>query len=71
MITLAILEQRLNELNAGREQLISQIMQAQANVNAFAGAIEEVTRLRDLAAAPSTPSTSSGAAAPEPHEGVN
>lgn len=51
MITLAILEQRLNELLAGREQLLSQIMQAQANANAFAGAIEEVTRLRDLVAA--------------------
>lgn len=50
MITLAILEARLQELLAGREQLLSQIMQAQANVNAFAGAIEEVTRLRDLAA---------------------
>ncbi len=50
MITLAILEQRLQELLAGREQLLSQIMQAQANVNAYAGAIEEVTRLRDLAA---------------------
>ena len=50
MITLAILEQRLQELLAAREQLLSQIMQAQANVNAYAGAIEEVTRLRDLAA---------------------
>ncbi|MBP8291157.1 MAG: hypothetical protein KAX65_00200 [Caldilineaceae bacterium] len=66
MITLAILEQRLQELLAGREQLLSQIMQAQANVNAFAGAIEEVTRLRDLAAAEAAP-----ARAPEPHEGVN
>lgn len=70
MITLAILEARLQELLAGREQLLSQIMQAQANVNAFAGAIEEVTRLRDLAAA-STGSATDTAPAPEPHEGVN
>ncbi len=62
MITLAILEQRLQELLAGREQLLSQIMQAQANVNAFAGAIEEVTRLRDLAAA------AQNVAAPAPEE---
>lgn len=51
MITLESLEARLNELVAQRDQLISQIMQAQANVNAFNGAIEEVTRLRDLLAA--------------------
>lgn len=50
MITLETLEARLNELVAQRDQLISQIMQAQANVNAFNGAIEEVTRLRDLLA---------------------
>lgn len=50
MITLETLEARLNELVGLRDQLIGQIMQAQANVNAFNGAIEEVTRLRDLLA---------------------
>lgn len=50
MITLETLEARLNELIALRDQLIGQIMQAQANVNAFNGAIEEVSRLRDLLA---------------------
>lgn len=51
MITLETLEERLNELVAQRDQLIGQIVQAQANVNAFNGAIEEVSRLRDLLAA--------------------
>ncbi len=55
MITIAQLEQRVNELIAQRDQLISQIMQAQANVNAYNGAIEEMTRLRDLLAAVPAP----------------
>ncbi len=50
MITLATLDARLNELIASRDQLISHVMQMQANVNAFNGAIDEVARLRDALA---------------------
>ena len=55
MITTETLDARLNELVAQRDQLIGQIMQAQANVNAFNGAVEELTRLRDLLAAEQAP----------------
>lgn len=51
MITRESLEARLNELVAQRDQLISHVMQMQAHVNALNGAIEELTRLRDLLAA--------------------
>lgn len=64
MITLEILEERLNELVAQRDQLIGQIVQAQANVNAFNGAIEEVSRLRDLLANPEYTQAEADASAP-------
>ena len=51
MITAEQLTQRLDELTAQRDQLVQQIYQAQANVNAFNGAIEEIARLRDLVTA--------------------